>query len=1007
MPENGATGKKYSGSNWFFLSVMSDIKGYDSNKWATYNQWQGLGGQVRKGEKGTQIFVPMFMKGKEKADGTMGEGKIIFKAATVFNLKQIDGMPADFDKKEILPEAERVADLEKTISEIPAVIKNGGDRAFFQPSGDFIQVPNFENFNDARSYYSTVGHELMHWTGGKGRLDREQMGAFGTPEYAYEELVAEIASAIFMSSHNIEPDIQENHGPYLASWLKALKQDPDALQKAMTDAQKAVNYILDISPNAKSKFSNGEKAEFETPEIAVVGEPVVAVEGFASRGDWPTPGGYEPSEFDMRTALSQIGRGNLMAISGTRAKKRNNEMVLPVNRNQQVIVGYDGGSDTYFVRAEQIITNGKDKGKTRVLGQWDNVYADELGETAYQASLKPSMLSDENKTVWAQAFDHPQTGSLLDENGQVYEGGFASGGDSMDPDELDAMDWAYDAAQDYLMEQEDMMPEEPSPEDGFASRMNLSTPEKNEIIAIARRMNTPFTRSVVAQYDRNGELSDRQWDALNRMTLRGNRGGFPSRGDAQSSVSKLEKIAIPRMPVEYSENRTSSDAFEDTEMEIGAYLEYISSAMKEIIGNDEFNKKYKPRIDKIVNDMQDERSRYAPPPKWALDRAVKLHDEMISESRMNRGGGLASRGDKGPRTPKARWSPEDRQRFADGDRLRSKKRPGKRRSGPDASEYGFASRGDQKNPIDMIERDIFFEGERSGRSWGFEPIIARVAEKFGGTDRGSMSDAQLADELGIDVAVAKKMRKPGARTSDIYLLDNLRIRVAGEDRTLWGVNNDPLAYYDESGNPITDYDKIPDVEDTAPDVPGARGPRTSRKRKYIDPRAVFEEVGIDPDAPVYSVSRGNTPSARENAKIFGRDTWRRIFAEGITADEIDTLLKAKKSNKRSADIYSPEELNVAPEPRRTDSMPLADVFKNQAFDSTRGRRGFPQQVVEAIDEITGRRPSISAAKNFINNPRSASGSRGKSPLTITPAQIRLLLDKLGISAEEFEKFRSE
>jgi HK97 family phage prohead protease len=894
MPENGATGKKYSGSNWFFLSVMSDIKGYDSNKWATYNQWQGLGGQVRKGEKGTQIFVPMFMKGKEKADGTMGEGKIIFKAATVFNLKQIDGMPADFDKKEILPEAERVADLEKTISEIPAVIKNGGDRAFFQPSGDFIQVPNFENFNDARSYYSTVGHELMHWTGGKGRLDREQMGAFGTPEYAYEELVAEIASAIFMSSHNIEPDIQENHGPYLASWLKALKQDPDALQKAMTDAQKAVNYILDISPNAKSKFSNGEKAEFETPEIAVVGEPVVAVEGFASRGDWPTPGGYEPSEFDMRTALSQIGRGNLMAISGTRAKKRNNEMVLPVNRNQQVIVGYDGGSDTYFVRAEQIITNGKDKGKTRVLGQWDNVYADELGETAYQASLKPSMLSDENKTVWAQAFDHPQTGSLLDENGQVYEGGFASGGDSMDPDELDAMDWAYDAAQDYLMEQEDMMPEEPSPEDGFASRMNLSTPEKNEIIAIARRMNTPFTRSVVEQYDRNGELSDRQWDALNRMTLRGNRGGFPSRG-----------------------------------------------------------------------------------------------------------------GDKGPRTPKARWSPEDRQRFADGDRLRSKKRPGKRRSGPDASEYGFASRGDQKNPIDMIERDIFFEGERSGRSWGFEPIIARVAEKFGGTDRGRMSDVQLADELGIDVAVAKKMRKPGARTSDIYLLDNLRIRVAGEDRTLWGVNNDPLAYYDESGNPITDYDKIPDVEDTAPDVPGARGPRTSRKQKYIDPRAVFEEVGIDPDAPVYSISRGNTPSARENAKIFGRDTWRRIFAEGITADEIDTLLKAKKSKKRSADIYSPEELNVAPEPRRTDSMPLADVFKNQAFDSARGRRGFPQQVVEAIAEITGRRPSISAAKNFINNPRSASGSSGRSPLTITPAQIRLLLDKLGISAEEFEKFRSE
>lgn len=885
MPENGATGKKYSGSNWFFLSVMSDLKGYDSNKWATYNQWQGLGGQVRKGEKGTQIFVPMFVKGKEKADGTMGEGRIIFKAATVFNLKQIDGMPADFDKKEILPEAERVSDLEKTISEIPAVIKNGGDRAFFQPSGDFIQVPNFENFNDARSYYSTVAHELMHWTGGKGRLDRGQMGAFGTPEYAYEELVAEIASAIFMSSHDIEPDIQENHGPYLASWLKALKQDPDALQRAMTDAQKAVNYVLDISPNAKSKFSHGEKAEFDTPEIAVVGDPVVAVEGFASRGDWPTPGGYEPSEFDMRTALSQIGRGNLMAISGTRAKKRNNEMVLPVNRNQQVIVGYDGGSDTYFVRAEQIITNGKDKGKTRVLGQWDNVYADELGETAYQASLKPSMLSDENKTVWAQAFDHPQTGSLLDENGQVYENGFASGGDSMDPDELDAMDWAYDAAQDYLMEQEDMMPDEPSPEDGFASRMNLSTPEKNEIISIARGMDTPFTRSVVAQYDRNGELSDRQWDALNRMTLRGNRRGFPSRGD-----------------------------------------------------------------------------------------------------------------EKRPRAPKAPWSPEDRQRFADRDRLRSKKRPGKRRNGPDASEYGFGSRGSDGRPsIDMIESDIFFEGERNGRSWGFEPIISIVAEQFGG--RKNMSNRQLAKELGVSEAVAEKMRKPGARTSDIYLLDDLRVRVAGADRSIWGPNNDPLAYYDESGKPITDADKIPDVEDLAPDAPGTRAPKEGGARTYIDPTAVFEEVGIDANASKYSI-------VRDNSDVFNRRVWDRIMTRGITEDEINALLKARKSRKRSADIYTPEQLGAVKQ-KRTDSMPLADIFKNQAFDSVRGKRGFPQQVAEAITEITGRRPAISTVKAFINQPRSSGSQTGRNPFSMSPAQIRLLLDNLGISAEEFDKFRSE
>lgn len=880
MPENGTTGHKYSGSNWFFLTAMADVKGYKSNKWATYDQWQGIGGQVRKGEKATSIFVPIFLKGREKADGTEEKGRIAFISRPVFNLDQIDGLPEDFDKKEILPESERVADLEKTISEIPAVIRNGGDEAYFSPSEDIIQLPPFENFKDARSYYSTVAHELMHWTGGKDRLGRENMNRFGTPEYAYEELVAEIASAMFMAAHNIEPNIQENHGPYLASWIKKLKDDPTALERAMKDAQSAVNYVLDISPNAKSKFSSGEKAEFANPDIAVPTEPVVVVEGLASRGDWPTPRGYEPSEFDMRTALSQIGRGNLMAISGTRAKKRNNEMVLPVNRNQQVIVGYDGGSDTYFVRAEQIITNGKDKGKTRVLGQWDNVYADELGETAYQASLKPSMLSDDNKTVWAQAFDHPQTGSLLDENGQVYEGGFASGGDSMDPDELDAMDWAYDAAQDYLMEQEDMMPEEPSPEDGFASRMNLSRPEKNEIISIARGMNTPFTRSVVEQYDRNGELSDRQWDALNRMTLRGNRRG------------------------------------------------------------------------------------------------------------------LASRGDKKPKAPKVPWSEGDRQRFADGDRLRSKKRPGKRREGPSASEYGFGSRGGRR--IDMLPSDVFIGDDGGGRSWGFEPIINRVARKFDGKE--NMTDTQLASELGISVEAAAKMRKQGARTRDIYLLDSLRIQ-AGGDRDMWGVGNDPLSYYDESGNAIDIEADIPDTGDLAPDVPGTRSAKATSAREYLDARDVLDEVGIAEDASQYSI-------IKNNSDVFSSRTWQRILARGITREEADTLLKARNSQLTASDIYGAATTTSAPS-RRTDSLPLADIFSNGAFDSMRGRRGFPQQVVDSIAEITGRRPSISTVKNFINNPRSSGRAAGRTPFSLSPAQLQQLLDKLGISSDEFDNFRSE
>jgi len=457
----------------------------------------------------------------------------------------------------------------------------------------------------------------------------------------------------------------------------------------------------------------------------------------------------------------------------------------------------------------------------------------------------------------------------------------------MDPDELDAMDWAYDAAQDYMMEQEDIMPEGPSPEDGFASRMNLSREEKNEIIAIARRMGNRFTTSVVGQYDRNGELSDKQWDALNRMTLR------------------------------------------------------------------------------------------------------RQGDQYVRNTR-----GLASRGDKKrPRVPKTNWTPEDRQSYVDGDRLRSKKRPGKRRNGPDASEYGFSSRGE---PIDILPSDITIGEESSGRSWGFEPIVNRAARRFGG--KQNMTDEQLAAELGVPVDVARKMRKPGARTRDVYLLDRLRIQVDG-DRNLWGVGKDPLSYYDESGKPIDIEANIPDTGDMAPDVPGTRAPRSTESRNYLDASAVLEEVGIDRDASRYSI-------IKENIDIFGETTWKRILSRGITAGEVDALLKAKKSKKKASDLYG-DATEIATSVRRTDSMPLADVFSNQAFDSLRGKRGFPQQVVEAIAEVTGRRPSISTAKNFINNPRSSGKATGRNPLSMSPAQIQLLLEKLGISSEEFDKFRSE
>jgi antirestriction protein ArdC len=141
-----------------------------------------------------------------------------------------------------------------------------------------------------------------------------------------------------------------------------------------------------------------------------------------AKNEWATSRGYEPDRFDLREAASQIGRGNIMAISGGRVERRGNEMVLPSTKDQQVVIGYNSVPDLYYVRAEQKINTGKDKGKNRILAQWDEVYADELGELAYQASLKPANLNNENKEYWKLGKGNQFADRLVDRrNGKLVD----------------------------------------------------------------------------------------------------------------------------------------------------------------------------------------------------------------------------------------------------------------------------------------------------------------------------------------------------------------------------------------------------------------------------------------------------------------------------------------------------------------------------------------------------------------------------------------------------------
>jgi HK97 family phage prohead protease len=256
LPRNAMNNNRpYSGINSLMLMFKKDAMGYETGMWAGFNQWKDKGGTVRKGEKGTLIIIPTVIPPKKDADGNeIKAGSIFFKTGYVFNLDQIDGIDKEQFKMPQLSEEERVAELEQALSEVGAVVNHGGDRAFYRPSTDEITLPPFASFKSKEAYYAVFAHELMHWTGHKDRLNRDHLGDFGSPEYAQEELVAEIASAFFMTAHGLTPEPREDHAQYLASWLKKLKSDPDALKKAFEEAQKAHDFAIAQSPSMSKKL---------------------------------------------------------------------------------------------------------------------------------------------------------------------------------------------------------------------------------------------------------------------------------------------------------------------------------------------------------------------------------------------------------------------------------------------------------------------------------------------------------------------------------------------------------------------------------------------------------------------------------------------------------------------------------------------------------------------------------------------------------------------------------
>lgn len=242
LPTNYTTGAAYSGMNIMLLWCSASQQGFTDPRWLTYKQAQAEGAQVRKGEKGTiGIFYSMLEKENENGDV---QNIPMLKTFTLFNIQQIDGLPqiaADATVSDVAI-FDSFPRIESLMQQCGAVINERGQAAYFKPSTDEVVLPERHLFDDAANFYATVLHELTHWTGGEKRLNRAMNGKFGSADYAFEELIAELGSAFIMADFGVIGDVQ--HESYIASWLQALKNDKRFIFKAASSASKAHQFLM-------------------------------------------------------------------------------------------------------------------------------------------------------------------------------------------------------------------------------------------------------------------------------------------------------------------------------------------------------------------------------------------------------------------------------------------------------------------------------------------------------------------------------------------------------------------------------------------------------------------------------------------------------------------------------------------------------------------------------------------------------------------------------------------
>ena len=261
-------GEGYRGINAFLLGLRATLMGYTSPYWMTFQQARSMDAAVRKGERSSVVVYYGTGRAKDAGDGpcsadsdgdrsrsdegSEGQDSYRFlKSYRVFNAAQIDGLDARFHPEPEGDPAEGPSPIPACAAFFEAIggdVTLGGDRACYVLAADRIHMPPLARFESAERFYATLGHEHVHRTKTKDRLDRSfGVSTFGGEAYAKEELVAELGAALLAQRLGFTADHLEDHAAYLGSWLKVLRGDKRFLFHAGAHAQRAVDWMVEAA----------------------------------------------------------------------------------------------------------------------------------------------------------------------------------------------------------------------------------------------------------------------------------------------------------------------------------------------------------------------------------------------------------------------------------------------------------------------------------------------------------------------------------------------------------------------------------------------------------------------------------------------------------------------------------------------------------------------------------------------------------------------------------------